>query len=220
MRALSLAPRRFQTRCGGLFLFVPELLGCTSLEVAQTARLPGSKMIPAGHALRAALALKLWAIERKSHIMALVADPGLALFAGLNAIPKKSYLAEYSSRLGHAQTLRLLEAFQHQATGADALGPGRSFNLDFHSVPYYGEHPVVERHYVSMRSRSQPSVLTFLAQDAEGHAFCYANADLRKGEEAEEDLPVHRLLAAHPRGAAPAPRVRLPPDDLRQLGAA
>jgi hypothetical protein len=133
VRAVSLAPRRFQTRCGGLFLFVPDLLRLNLVEVAREARLPGSKMIPAGHALRAALALKLWAIERKSHIMALVADPGLALFAGLNAIPKRSYLAEYSSRLGSAQTLRLLEAFQQHTTGADALGPGRSFNLDFHS---------------------------------------------------------------------------------------
>jgi hypothetical protein len=37
-----------------------------------------------------------------------------------------------------------------------------------------------------MRSRRQPSVLVFLAQDGDSHAFCYANADLRKGEEAEE----------------------------------
>ena len=44
----------------------------------------------------------------------------------------------------------------------------------------------IERHYVSMRSRAQPSVLAFLAQDAAGRAFCYSNADLRKGEEAEE----------------------------------
>jgi hypothetical protein len=58
--------------------------------------------------------------------------------------------------------------------------------LDFHSVPYYGQHPVVERHFVSMRSRRQPSVLVFLAQDASAHAFCYSNADLRKGEEPEE----------------------------------
>jgi hypothetical protein len=43
-------------------------------------------MIPSGHALRTALALKLWAIERKSHVTALVADPGLALFVtGLRA---------------------------------------------------------------------------------------------------------------------------------------
>ncbi len=33
---------------------------------------------------------------------------------------------------------------------------------------------------------AQKSVLTFLAQDADGHAFCYSNADLRKGEEAAE----------------------------------
>ena len=56
-------------------------------------------MVPSAHALRASLALKLWAIERKSHIMALVADEGLALFCGLNAMPKKSFLSEYSSRI-------------------------------------------------------------------------------------------------------------------------
>ena len=44
----------------------------------------------------------------------------------------------------------------------------------------------MERHYVSARSRRQPSILTFLAQDASGRAFCYSNAKLRKGEEAEE----------------------------------
>ncbi len=164
---------------------MPDLVRLHPDEVAEAAHLPGSKMIPSGHALRSALALKLWSLERKSHVMALVADEGLALFAGLNAIPKKSYLSEYSSRITHSQTTQLLAAF-HQQVGQDNLFPGRSFNLDFHSVPYYGEHPVVERHYVSMRSRRQKSILTFLAQDAEGHAFCYSNADLRKGEEAEE----------------------------------
>jgi hypothetical protein len=184
-RMLSLSARRFVTRCGGLFLFVPDLVRLRLDAVARAAHLPGSKMIPSGHALRSCLALKLWSLERKSHVMALVADEGLALFAGLNAIPKKSYLSEYSSRLAHTHTTKLLAAFQQQVTD-DALFTGESFNLDFHSVPYYGEHPVIERHYVSMRSRRQKSVLTFLAQDAEGHAFCYSNADLRKGEESEE----------------------------------
>ncbi len=36
------------------------------------------------------------------------------------------------------------------------------------------------------RSRSQPSILVFLAQDPEAGAFCYSNANLRKGEEANE----------------------------------
>ena len=202
VRAFSLVPREVTTACGGLFLFVPELVRLRLDTVAQTARLPGSRMIPAGHALRASLALKLWAIERKSHVMALVADEGLALFAGLNVTPKKSYLAEYSSRIEHQRTLQLLAAWQEQVTGA-RLCPGRSFNLDFHSVPYYGEHPVVERHYVAARSRRQKSILVFLAQDAEGQAFCYANADLRKREEPEE---IFRFLAFWKRTRQERPR--------------
>jgi len=109
----------------------------------------------------------------------------LALFAGLNAFPKKSYLSEYSSRIEHRKVTGLLGAWHQQVHGVD-LFAGESFNLDFHSVPYYGEHPAIERHYVSMRSRRQPSVLVFLAQDAGSQVFCYSNADLRKGEEAQE----------------------------------
>ena len=187
VRQFSLAPRSFQTRCGGLFLFLPLLAGLDLDALAKVSRLPGSRMIPAAHALRSCLALKLWSFERKSHVMPLVADPGLALFTGLNAIPKKSFLSEATSRVSHEQTLALLAAFHHQTSGQKLL-PAQSFNLDFHSVPYHGEHPVIERHYVSMRSRRQSSILTFLAQDAQGHAFCYANADLRKGEEADEVL--------------------------------
>ena len=185
VRQFSLAPRRLQTHCGGLFLFLPLLAQLDLDALAKTARLSGSKMIPPAHALRSCLALKLWSVQRKSHVMALAADPGLALFVGLNAIPKKSYLLESASRVSHAQTTALLAAFQQQSSDERRL-PGQSFNLDFHSVPYHGEHPVVEKHYVSMRSRRQNSILTFMAQDADGHAFCYANADLRKGEEADE----------------------------------
>jgi hypothetical protein len=185
VRQFALAARTFTTRCGGLFLFVADLVRLRTDKLAQAAGLPGSKMIPAEQALRCCLALKLWSIERKSHIMALIADEGLALFAGLNAFPKKSYLSEYSSRINHAKTTRFLAAWHRQTQGTELL-PGESFNLDFHSVPYYGEDPIIEKHYVSARSRSQPSMLVFLAQDADSQVFCYANADLRKGEQAEE----------------------------------
>src|SRR5208337_1125870 len=202
VREFSLAPRTFTTRCGGLFLFVADLVRLQAQKLAQGAGLPGSKMIPAEHALRCCLALKLWSMERKSHVMAWVADEGLALFAGLNAFPKKSFLSEYSSRLGHRQTTRLLSAWHESIHPTDLL-PGESFNLDFHSVPYYGEHPLVERHYVSARSRSQPSILVFLAQDAGTHVFCYSNADLRKGEQAEE---VFQFIAFWKRAHGQLPR--------------
>ena len=181
-----LTEREFTTRMGGLFLFVPDLVRLDGDDaLAHGAKLPGSRMIPAAHALRAALALKLWSIERKSHIMALVADEGLALFCGLNVMPKKSFLSEYSSRITPQQVSRLLAGWHAQLAGQELLA-GQSLNLDFHSVPYFGEHTLVESHYLSKRSRRQPSILTFLAQDADAQVFCYSNADIRKGEEPEE----------------------------------
>jgi hypothetical protein len=99
VREFVLSPREFTTRVGGLFLFVPDLIRLDLQALALNAKLPGSRMIPAEHALRASLALKLWSIERKSHVMALVADEGLGLFCGLNAMPKRSFLSEYSSRI-------------------------------------------------------------------------------------------------------------------------
>jgi hypothetical protein len=202
VRSFALPEGRFETTCGGLFLFVPDLVRLDVDAMARAAGFPGSKMIPWTHALRSYLALKLWSIERKSHVMPLVADRGLGLFAGLNCIPKKSYLSEYSSRIDHDKTLRLLSAWHERVAGESLFG-AESFNLDFHSVPYFGEHPVVERHYVAMRSRRQPSVLTFLAQDAEGRAFCYSNADLRKGEEAEE---IFRFITFWKRAHGKLPR--------------
>src|SRR5436305_3911772 len=63
-----------------------------------------------------------------------------------------------------------------------------SFDLDFHTIPFHGEEPLVEKHYVSQRSRSQKGVLAFLAQDAETRVFCYANAELRKDQRDDEIL--------------------------------
>ena len=94
IRDFVLSPREFTTRVGGLFLFVHDLVRLAADALALGAKLPGSGMIPTGHALRASLALKLWSIERKSHVMALVADEGLALFCGLNAMPNTASIAD------------------------------------------------------------------------------------------------------------------------------
>lgn len=173
VRQLSLTPRRFETACGGLFLFVPGLVALDLEVLAKSAHLPGSVMISPSHALRAMLPLKFWSLEHRSHVMPYVADEGLILLVGFNVISKRSFLSEYSSRVGHAQIVKLQEANQGCVSG-DRQFQGESFNLDIHSIPYYGEHPVVQCHFVAMRSRRQKSVLAILAQDLDGRAFCYA----------------------------------------------
>src|SRR5947208_12739630 len=65
---------------------------------------------------------------------------------------------------------------------------GVSFDLDFHTIPYHGDDALVEKHYVSKRSRKQKGLLAFLAQDAETRVFCYANGNIREQDQADESL--------------------------------
>ena len=192
VRQFHLAPRRFPTALGGLFLFVPWLVRLELEGLAAAAGLPGTRMIPAAHAVRAALALKLTSTERKSHVMDLVFDEGLALWTGLNVPPKTTFLSQYSSRLGPRRLAALLAGWIRTLRGQHLL-PGQSCNLDFHSIPYFGADEFVEKHYVSRRSRRQKSVLAFLAQDADTRVLCYCDADLRKGEEAAQVLAFVRF---------------------------
>ena len=68
------------------------------------------------------------------------------------------------------------------------LERGTSFDLDFHTIPFHGDDALVEKHYVSKRSRRQKGILAFLAQDAATRVFCYANGELRKDQQNDEIL--------------------------------
>jgi len=187
VRQLDLSPRRFHTRFGGLFLFVPLLVELKFPALIGRSRLPGSEQVPAACALRSLLALKLFGNARYSHVMSHVFDEGLALFAGLNVIPKRSFLTEYSCRIDPECYPRLMRQW-FDAVGRLGLERGASFDLDFHSIPFHGEDALIEKHYVSKRSRRQKGVLAFLAQDADTRVFCYANGEVRKNQQSDEIL--------------------------------
>lgn len=185
--ALNLEPRSFRTRFGGLFLFIADLAAVDLTKMLSEAGFPGTQMIPAAHAMRSLLALKLFGNARHSHVMSHVFDEGLALFAGLNVIPKRSFLTEYSCRIRPSCYPKLMRAW-FDSVGKLGLGRGVSFDLDFHTIPFHGEDALIEKHYVSKRSRRQKGVLAFVARDADTHVFCYANSDLRKKQQNDEIL--------------------------------
>ena len=187
VRRLDLSPRSFRTQFGGLFLFLPSLVQIGFDRIIGSVDLPGSTMIPAPCAMRSLLALKLFGRRRHSHVMSYVMDEGLALAAGLNVIPKRSFLTEYSCRIDPACYPKLMRVWFDAVTEI-GLGWGVSFNLDFHTIPFHGEDALVEKHYVSKRSRRQKGILAFVVEDAEKRVFCYGNADLRKEEQADEIL--------------------------------
>ncbi len=187
VRQLDLSPRHFRTQFGGLFLFVPYLAQIPLEKLLQQSGLPGTQQIPAACAVRSLLALKLFGNARHSHVMSSVFDEGLALFAGLNVIPKRSFLTEYSCRIPPAAYPKLMSRW-FDAMKELGLQHGASFDVDFHTIPFHGEDALLQKHYVSKRSRRQKGVLAFLAQDADKRVFCYANAAVRKEDQGDEIL--------------------------------
>src|SRR6516164_7510635 len=192
VRQLDLAPRSFRTQFGGLFLFLPSLAAVPLDRLLRRAGFPGSAMIPAGCALRSLLALKLFGTARHTHVMSSVLDEGLALFAGLNVIPKRSFLTEYSCRIDPACYPKVLRHWFDAMSGL-RLPRGTSFDLDFHTIPFHAEDALVEKHYISKRSRRQKGILAFLVQDAATRVFCYANGALHKGDQNDEILRFARF---------------------------
>lgn len=184
---LDLTPRHFSTKFGGLFLFMPMLARLPFAKIISEAGFPGTKMIPADHAVRSILALKLFGNARHTHVMSDVFDEGLGLFAGLNIIPKTSFLSQYSCRV-EPQTHPLLLRSWFDAIKDLGYEHGSSFDLDFHTIPSHGEDPLLQKHYLSRRSRQQKGILAFVANDTHNRAFCYVNADLRKETQNDEIL--------------------------------
>lgn len=144
-RALSLEPRTFRTKFGGLFLFLPALAEIGFDRVIGGCGFPGTQLVPASHALRSLLALKLFGTQRHLHVMSAVLDEGLALFAGLNVIPKRSFLTEYSCRIEPDCYPKLMKCWFDALTTL-GLKHGKSFDLDFHTIPFHGEDALLEKH--------------------------------------------------------------------------
>lgn len=184
VRKFCLEEKSFRTKFGGLFLFLPFLAQIPLSSILDEAGLPGTEMIPSANAIRSLLALKLFGNARHSHVMSNVFDEGLALFAGLNVIPKRSFLTEYSCRIDPKSYPILMKRWFEEISTI-GLQQGSSFDLDFHTIPFHGEDALIQKHYVSKRSRKQKGILAFLVWDAEKKYFCYANGNLRK--EAQDD---------------------------------
>jgi hypothetical protein len=158
-------------------------------------------MIPASSALLSLLALKLLDKERRSHVNDFSFDEALGLFCGLNVLPKKSFLTEYSYRTSRENQRALLAGWVSALSGLLFPQAG-TFSLDFHPIPYRGDDAGLETHYVPLAGKAQPSVLSFFALEQESRVLCYANANLTRTEQPGEVMRFvefwHELTGSDP----------------------
>ena len=178
--------RHFSCEPAGVFLFAPLLEKFQVPELVHSAGLPGSKVIPAVSYFLSFLALKLIGTERYAHMGDHAFDPGLGLFAGLNALPNATAMSVYSYSLDEVHILKLQQAFVKKAVRL-GLYDGGIINLDFHTIPHYGKESVLQEHWAGARGKRMKGALTLFAQDASSKLILYTAADIMK-EEANEQV--------------------------------
>mgnify|MGYP001397596122 CR=1 FL=1 len=186
MTSRAIAPleydgKAFDSPAAGVFLFAPFIAQLGIMDIVRDSRLPGTKAISAANYLLSFLALKLLGTERFAHVGEHSFDPALGLFAGLNVMPKCTTMSTYSYGLDAVHITRLQKAFLEQATRL-GLYRGEIVNLDFHTVPHYGEESVLEKHWAGARGKVMKGALTLLAQDAETKLLIYSDADIQRSE--------------------------------------
>jgi transposase len=147
----------FLTNFGGIFLFLPLLQQLKIPELFNNERFYGSSVIPRQNYLLSYLALKLLGKERLSHVDDLGFDIGLGIFAGLNVLPKSTAMSSYSYRNTPDIIKTMLIGF-NKTLYTNGFIKGKNINLDFHSIPFYGEDPTKETNWIPVRNKRMDSI--------------------------------------------------------------
>lgn len=185
----TLEPFSAECQVAGIFLLLPYILESGILDVISNSELPESSALSKQQAALSMLALKLIGSERLSHVDQFDTDRGFGLFAGLNILPKPSYICSYSCRM----STELLQNFQTSLvkTLSDkhpSMYQSKTINLDFHSIPHFGYEKDMEKVWCGSRGKTMKGAHTLFAQDAQSNGIVYTKADILRKEGSEEIL--------------------------------
>lgn len=127
------------------------------------------------------LALKLIGGARLSHNALWSFDRVLGFFAGLNVLPKSTALSTYSYQVSRQSNIALLismaKIFDPQSDG--------EFNLDFKTIPHWGDTSVLENNWCGSRGKVVKSILSVIVQNPTSGMLSYTDAEIKHRDQNE-----------------------------------
>lgn len=185
----SLEPFSYDCPVAGIYFFLPYIIESGIMDIVQKCSLPQSSIIGSVQACLSMLLLKLIGNQRLSQMEAYDHEPGLGLFAGLNVLPKSTYMSTYSCRTSEAMVNKLQkEIITRFVELQPELYTGDYINLDFHSIPHYGDLSQMEKVWCGSKNKAMKGANTVFAQDSESNLILYTRADILRSEESGEIL--------------------------------
>jgi hypothetical protein len=150
-------PEQFNTGNIGILCFLPLIRKYGIDQAIVKSHYPGTVQIHPLSSILAFIALKLSNVKRYSKDDLWCMDRGSGLFAGLNVLPKTAWFSSYSDRVTRKMNHEFLKQLHHIWHAHGLLSD--TWNLDFTSIPYWGEEEPMENNWSGKRGKALASMV-------------------------------------------------------------
>lgn len=173
---IKIKDESFSTSSAGLLCFLPIIHKYGIDSLISKSAYPGTKTISTLSSIMSFLAIKILGMRRYSVDDLWCMDRGSGLFAGLNVLPKAAWLSSYSHRVIRGANLSFLKSL-HSIWVKHKLLSDTS-NLDFTTIPYWGDNAHLENNWSGKRNKALSSMLSVLAHDPETGIIDYGHTNV------------------------------------------
>lgn len=183
---LDITNEHFTTNQANLLCFLPIIEKYQIDILIGNSGFPETKAIGRMSSIMSFLALKLTGARRYSADDLWCMDRGSGLFAGLNVLPKNAWFSSYSHRVTRNMNLSFLKALHGQWVKHGLLSD--TSNLDFTTIPYWGDDQHLENNWSGKRNKALSSMLAVLAHDPDSGIIDYGNTNVMHKNESNVAL--------------------------------
>ena len=180
---LDFSPEEFKSLSGGILMFAPIIKRYKIDAAIEKSNYPQTSVIGKLESILCFLALKLANRRRYSSDDTWCMDRGMGLFAGLNVLPKTAWYTSYSDRVTSEMNLQFLKQLHRIWMQAGLLQD--TSNLDFTTIPYWGDDEHLEQNWSGKRGKPLSSMLAVLAQDPESGLIDYGRTNVLHKDESQ-----------------------------------
>ena len=171
----------FKSSSAGTLCFLPLIKELGIDKLIENSTYPETKTISKLNSILSFIALKANSISRYSQDDLWCMDKGMGMFAGLNVLPKAAWFSSYSHRVTSGSNLAFLKELHQVWLRNNLLGD--TSNLDFTTIPYWGEDAHLENNWSGKRNKALSSMLAVLAHDPDSGIIDYGNTNTRHKNE-------------------------------------
>ena len=183
---LNLVDETFSTQLAGLLCVLPYIVHYGIHDVIIGSSYPQTSDINRLSSILSFIALKLSNVKRYSADDSWCMDRGMGLFAGLNVLPKAAWFSSYSSTITRDTNLAFLKSLQTIWLDNNLLSD--TMNLDFTTIPYWGDDEPFEKNWSGKRGKALAAICAVIAQDPHQGILCYGDTTIRHENQSDTIL--------------------------------